>query len=666
MSAMFLKTLLFLFLLHREVADSCGGTDGFTFNGFRCRNIDPDGIASITSNGLLVVTNNTFESRGHAFYPIPLRFKESPNGTVFSFSTTFIFAFISELPDLSGDGMAFLVSPNKDFSRALGNQYLGLFNSSNLGNSTNHVLAIELDTIRNPEFQDIDDNHVGININDMKSDESQTAGYCLNDTGSFQNLSLSSGQTMQVWVDYDSHEMLLNVTLASFPMAKPHRPLLSAVVNLTSVLLETMYVGFSASAGPFLTSHYVLGWSFKMNGVAQALNSSLLPSLPRAKSNHKFKVSRIGLPMASATLVLTVVGIVVFILRRRTKYSELLDDWELEYGPHRFSYKDLFKAAKGFRDTELLGRGGFGRVYKGVLRSSRSEVAIKRVSHGSRQGMREFIAEIVSLGRLRHRNLVQLLGYCRRQGELLLVYDYMPNGSLEKFLHDQAMPTLDWATRFRIIKGVASGLLYLHEDWEQVVIHRDIKASNVLLDNELIGRLGDFGLARLYDHGTDPQTTHVVGTMGYLAPELARTGKATTITDVFAFGVFLLEVACGRTPVDPTADEEKLILSDWVLKNWQKGSILETTDPRLEEEYDVEEVELVLQLGLLCSHPLPTERPSMRQVVRYLEGHAPLPELSPTYLSFSAFVRLRNDGVDDRFMSNTSPEATASVLSGGR
>ncbi|XP_064981162.1 L-type lectin-domain containing receptor kinase SIT2-like isoform X2 [Musa acuminata AAA Group] len=650
MSAMFLKTLLFLFLLHREVADSCGGTDGFTFNGFGCRNIDPDGIASITSNGLLVVTNNTFESRGHAFYPTPLRFKESPNGTVFSFSTTFVFAFISELPDLSGDGMAFLVSPNKDFSRALGNQYLGLFNSSNLGNSTNHVLAIELDTIRNPEFQDIDDNHVGININDMKSDESQTAGYCLNDTGSFQNLSLSSGQTMQVWVDYDSHEMLLNVTLASFPMAKPHRPLLSAVVNLTSVLLETMYVGFSASAGPFLTSHYVLGWSFKMNGVAQALNSSLLPSLPRAKSNHKLKVLLIELLLAPVTVVLIIVGIVVFILRR-TKYSELLEDWELEYGPHRFSYKDLFKATKGFRDKELLGMGGFGRVYKGVLPSSRSEVAVKRVSHGSRQGMREFIAEIVSLGRLRHRNLVQLLGYCRRQGELLLVYDYMPNGSLEKFLHDQAMPTLDWATRFRIIKGVASGLLYLHEDWEQVVIHRDIKASNVLLDNELIGRLGDFGLARLYDHGTDPQTTHVVGTMGYLAPELARTGKATTITDVFAFGVFLLEVACGRTPVDPTADEEKLILSDWVLKNWQKGSIVETTDPRLEEEYDVEEVELVLQLGLLCSHPLPTERPSMRQVVRYLEGHAPLPELSPTYLSFSAFVRLRNDGVDDRIIA---------------
>ncbi|XP_065023507.1 L-type lectin-domain containing receptor kinase SIT2-like [Musa acuminata AAA Group] len=650
MSAMFLKTLLFLFLLHRAVADSCGGNDGFTFNGFRCHNIAPDGIASITSDGLLVVTNNTIQSMGHAFYRTPLRFRDSPNGTVFSFSTTFVFAFISELADLGGDGMTFLVSPTKDFSGALGNQYLGLFNSSSRGNSTNHVLAIELDTIGNPEFQDIDDNHVGININDMKSNESRTAGYYLNDTGSIENLSLSSGQTMQVWVDYDSHEMLLNVTLASIPMAKPHRPLLSAVVNLSSVLLETMYVGFSSSTGPWLTSHYVLGWSFKMNGVAQALDFSLLPSLPRAKSNHKLKVLLIGLPLASAGLAV----IIVSIVRWRIKHAEVLEDWELEYGPHRFSYRDLFVATKGFKDKELLGIGGFGKVYKGALQTSKSEIAVKRVSHESSQGMREFIAEIVSLGRLRHRNLVQLLGYCRRKGELLLVYDYMPNGSLDKFLYGQDKPTLDWATRFRIIKGVASGLLYLHEDWEQVVIHRDIKASNVLLDHELNGRLGDFGLARLYDHGTDPHTTRIVGTMGYLAPELVRTGKATTITDVFAFGVFLLEVACGRRPVDSVASGEELILLDWVVENWRQGSILATRDPRLGQEYVVEEMELVLKLGFLCTHPLPAGRPSMRQVVEYLEGEAALSELSPTYLSFSVLAMLNNEGFDDYIMSYPS------------
>jgi serine/threonine protein kinase len=144
----------------------------------------------------------------------------------------------------------------------------------------------------------------------------------------------------------------------------------------------------------------------------------------------------------------------------------VLEDWELDYGPHRFKFKDLYIATKGFKDKELLGSGGFGRVYRGVLSTSKLEIAVKRVSHESRQGMREFIAEIVSIGRLRHRNLVQLLGYCRRKGELLLVYDYMPNGSLDKYLYDQPKVTLNWSQRFRVIKGVALGLVYLHEEWE--------------------------------------------------------------------------------------------------------------------------------------------------------------------------------------------------------
>ncbi|KAJ6800440.1 L-type lectin-domain containing receptor kinase IV.2-like [Iris pallida] len=254
---------------------------------------------------------------------------------------------------------------------------------------------------------------------------------------------------------------------------------------------------------------------------------------------------------------------------------------EQEYGPHRFSYKELFRATKGFKDKTLLGSGGFGRVYQGVLPSTNVEVAVKRVSHESRQGIKEFVAEIVSIGQLRHRNVVQLLGYCRRKGELLLVYDYMPNGSLDSFLYHETRPALSWAQRFRIIKGVAAGLLYLHQDWEQIVVHRDIKASNVLLDSELNGRLGDFGLARLYDHGTDAHTTHIMGTMGYLAPELAKTGKATTKTDVFAFGAFLLEVACGRRPVDPSAEGQQVLLLDCVLENWKRGTLLATGDPRL-------------------------------------------------------------------------------------
>ena len=176
---------------------------------------------------------------------------------------------------------------------------------------------------------------------------------------------------------------------------------------------------------------------------------------------------------------------------RKHKHAE----WEIELRPPSFKYKDLVAATNGFKDKMLLGSGGFGRVYKGVMPLSKQVVAIKRVSPESKQGMKEFVAEIAILGRVRHRNLVQLLGYCRYKKELLLIYDYMPNGSLADYLYNQGRSSLDWDRRFRIIKGIASGLFYLHEDWEQVVIHRDIKTSNVLLDTEMSGRLGDFGLA---------------------------------------------------------------------------------------------------------------------------------------------------------------------------
>ncbi|XP_073014176.1 L-type lectin-domain containing receptor kinase SIT2-like [Typha latifolia] len=664
---MLLKTLAFFFLnlLLLNLAVSAS-EDGFIYNGFPGANLELDGAASITSNGLLELTDKTNRTSGHFFYPFPLNFRNSSDGKTFSFSTTFAFAILSEYLDLSGHGMAFLISPTTDLSNALPSQYLGLFNTNNNGNPTNDVFAVELDTIYSPEFRDIDDNHVGIDINSLISINSHTAGYYAADTGLFNNLTLISGKAMQVWVDYDGEKMQVNVTLSPLGIPKPGKPLLSSTVNLSTALLETMYVGFSSSTGTILTAHYVLGWSFKMNGIAQQFDYSKLPSLPRTrpKGRSKAKALGISLPLAAFSFALLIVAAVFFVAGRRIKFLELLEDWEVEYGPHRFLYKDLFRATNGFKDNELLGRGGFGRVYKGVLPTSKMEVAVKRVSHESRQGMKEFVAEIVSLGRLRHRNLVQLLGYCRRKGELLLVYDFMPNGSLDKYLHDSSKPTLDWDSRFQIIKGVASGILYLHEEWEQVVIHRDVKASNVLLDSEMNGRLGDFGLARLCDHGTDPQTTHVAGTMGYLAPELARTGKATTLTDVFAFGAFILEVACGRRPVELSAQDEH-VLVDWVVENWHRGSILNTLDSRLGQVYMLNEAEMVLNLGLLCSHPLPAARPSMRQVMQYLDGDVRVPELSPTYMSFSALALLQHEGFDDRLMSYPSV-STVSVLSGGR
>ncbi|XP_044491981.1 L-type lectin-domain containing receptor kinase IV.1-like [Mangifera indica] len=670
--------MLFKFAILVSLLTSLAAGDetlGFVYNGFQSANLSLDGVAEFTSNGLLRLTNDTGMQKGHAFYPNPISFKNSSNGSAFSFSTTFVFGIHpSQEPTINGHGIALVVAPTRGLPDARGSQYLGLFNEQNRGNDSNHVFAVELDIIQNIEFSDINNNHVGIDINDLRSVTSAPAGYHENRTGEFKNLTLISGERMQVWVEYNGDYKQINVTLAPFNSGKPSTPLLSLPHDLSPVFNKAMYVGFSSSTGPLLTSHYVLGWSFKMNGQAEELALSQLPKLPRIGPKPKSKFLTIGFPVIFVSLTLAAVSGVVYVIRRRRKFAEVLEDWELEYGPQRFKYKDLYIATKGFREKELLGAGGFGRVYRGVLPKSKLEIAVKRISHESRQGMREFIAEIVSIGHLRHRNLVQLLGYCRRKGELLLVYDYMCNGSLDKYLYDQPEVTLNWRQRFRVIKGVALGLFYLHEGWEKVVIHRDVKASNVLLDAQLNARLGDFGLARLYDHGTDPRTTHIVGTVGYLAPEHTRTGKATRSTDVFSFGAFLLEVACGKRPIKPRPQSDDVdVLVDWVFNCWCKGEILEARDPNLGTDYATEELELVLKLGLMCSHTEPRARPSMRQVMQYLEKDVPLPELSSLGISARGLIFSYGEGLDNFAMSY--PPSTGltgfssiagSVLSDGR
>ncbi|KAF2303208.1 hypothetical protein GH714_014576 [Hevea brasiliensis] len=615
----------------------------FRYNGFRSANLSLDGIAEITSSGLLRLTNDTKQEKGHAFFPNPITFKNT-NGSVFTFSTAFVFAIVPELAGISGHGIAFVIAPTKGLRGSLPSQYLGLFNKTNNGNDTNHVFAVELDTIYSSEFDDINDNHVGIDINGLTSEESAPAGYHTNSSGRLANLTLASSQPMQIWVEYDGTQKQLNITLAAINMGKPSIPLLSVALDLSPYLLDTMYVGFSSSTGSVLTSHYVLGWSYNMNGQAQVLDLAQLPKLPRIGPKERSKFLTIGVPTISVSVVFIVISGLVYFIRRKRKFAEVLEDWERDYGPHRFKYKDLYIATKGFRDKELLGSGGFGRVYRGVLPSSKIEIAVKKVSHETRQGMKVFVAEIVSIGRLRHRNLVTLLGYCRRKGELLLVYDCMPNGSLDKYLMGTSCDS------------------------------QRCQGCNVLLDGELNGRLGDFGLARLYDHGTD-QTTHVVGTLGYLAPEHTRTGKATTKTDVYAFGAFLLEVACGRRPIERREQAEDAILLDWVFSFWVKGEIIEARDQNLGPDYIPEEVELVLKLGLLCSHSVPEVRPSMRQVLQFLDRDIPLPELSSLGLSASGLTFAHPEGFSDYAMSypssmnmafSHSSSVAESLLSGGR
>uniref|UniRef100_A0ACD5TCC6 Uncharacterized protein n=1 Tax=Avena sativa TaxID=4498 RepID=A0ACD5TCC6_AVESA len=625
--------LLFFILPH--LSELAAGQDQFVYSGFTRDDLTLDGVATITPDGLLELTNGTFRLKGHAFHPTPFQFGNTPNG---SFAASYLFAIYCVQSHICGHGLAFLVAASNNFSDTMPTQYLGLINDHNNGYATNRFFAVELDTNWNDEFKDIDNNHLGIDINGLESIKSSSAGY-YDHNGNFQNLTLASYQVMQVWVEYDGDSKQIDVSLAPIHMAKPIKPLLSTTYNLSKVLTDMVYVGFSASTGSFISRQYVLGWSFGINMPAPAIDITKLPKLPREGPKPRSKVLEIVLPIFTAACVLVIGITAILLVRRRLRYVELRENWETEFGPHRFSYKDLFHATQGFKSKNLLGVGGFGRVYKGVLPRSKVEIAVKRISHDSKQGMKEFVAEVVSIGHLQHRNLVQLHGYCRRKAELLLVYEYMSNGSLDKYLYDQDnKPTLTWAQRYRIIKGIASGLLYLHQEWEKVVLHRDIKPSNVLLDDELNGRLGDFGLARLYDHKTGPQTTHVVGTIGYLAPELARTNKATPLSDVFSFGMFVLEVTCGRKPVEGN----QLMLVEWVLHHWHRGFLTDAVDTKLQGAYNVDEACLALKLGLLSSHPLINLRPNMRQIMQYLNGDMAPPNLNPTHMSFNGISLMQN------------------------
>ncbi|KAE8806488.1 Lectin-domain containing receptor kinase A4.3 [Hordeum vulgare] len=666
--ASFLPPLLLLPLFGLAVATFAAGDDRFIFSGFTQSSLALDGSVVVTQGGLLDMSNGTNNVKSHALYPAPLHFRNSSDGKVQSFSAAIVFCIVGAYPGVSANGMAFFIAPSKNFSDALLTQYFGILKPNNNDN----LFVIEIDTFQNPDIQDINDNHIGIDINSALSLQSHAAGFYEDSNGAFNNLTLNAQIELQLWVDYEEEGTRINVTLAPLHVGKPSRPLLSATYDLSTVLTDTAYIGFSSTAEIMNTRHYVLGWSFGMNRqAAPSIDISKLPKVPRLRQKAQSKLLAIILPIATAALIISIGTVVILTVRRRRRYMEVREDWESEFGPNRFSYKDLFHATQGFKSMNLVGAGGFGEVYKGVLKLSKKEIAVKRMSHESRQGMKEFITEVVSIGKLRHRNLVQLLGYCRRKGELMLVYDYMSNGSLDRLIHHQedGKPTLHWAQRFQVIKGIATGLLYLHEKWEKVVVHRDIKASNVLLDDEMNGRLGDFGLARLYDHGADPQSTHMVGTMGYLAPELVRTGKASPRTDVYAFGMFLLEVTCGQKPMKQDAEGNQVFLVDWVLEHWNNRMLSKTVDARLQGDYGVDEACLVQKIGLLCLHPFPGSRPSMREVVQYLDGETPLPELKTTQLSVDMQGLMQDNGFSTTVMSYPqlmSSFGAVSDLSGGR
>ncbi|XP_047977881.1 probable L-type lectin-domain containing receptor kinase VI.1 [Salvia hispanica] len=631
----------------------------FTFHGFNQDDlyIDEATVINPSNNSPAMLTDSDPNAIGHAFFPHPIPIFNSTLTRFNSFSTQFVFQINPS--NEGGYGLAFTLSASRGFPGARPGHLMGVFNDSNRNtSSTNHIFMVEFDTVKGfDEDIDSDGNHVGINLNGMNSSYYKVT-----------EIYLQKAKPIRAWIDYEAISKQINVTIARVNDPKPE-PLMSVTHDLSDVLSENMYAGFSAATGgDKWSSHYILGWSFRLNGPADHLNSSLLPTVA-ANSGSNSELRNALLAAISAVLIISVASLIGIVMYRRSSRFEDLEKWELDC-PHRFRYRELHAATKGFRESEMIGRGGFGAVYRGVLASSGVEVAVKRITtNNPLQGMREFAAEIESLGKLRHKNLVHLQGWCKRKNDLLLVYDYLPNGSLDSLLYnpDPGFPVvLSWEQRFSIVKGIASGLLYLHEDWDQVVIHRDVKSSNVLLDADMSPRLGDFGLARLYDHGKNSHTTHVVGTIGYIAPELTHTGKASTSTDVFAYGILLLEIACGRAAVAYEA-HRNAILVDWVVECMQMGNVFDAVDARM--EYVVEEMEMVLGLGLLCSHPRKEMRPTMRQVVRYLNGDEVMPLLESLSLEGSRRVdeitaRLLQLGLVDRVLRYSSDSVNLGVSVG--
>ncbi|KAL2653857.1 hypothetical protein R1flu_021985 [Riccia fluitans] len=615
-------------------------------------------------------------AKGIALYSEALHIIDPASRKAASFSTSFNFRVtpLGMNNGNAGDGFAFVLLASNTWIGSPG-AYMGVYNESSGGEQGPKTLAVEFDTFKNYEVDDLNGNHVGI---DLESIYSKVVANAF-DVG----VIFRDGQPTYAWIDYNDTTKALEVRISGSGW-RPYDPILKYQTDLFDVLEETMWVGFAAANGWGVSLYTVKDWSFTSYGLP---TGTLTPS-PKDSTNGSatgggknlinFLALSIGIPailILSAVIVLSgVKGRNLLNLRKAVRNTAEHERMLEEMGslPNTYSYKQLSAATGGFSEKSKLGQGGFGSVYRGLLPLTGVSVAIKRVSENSSQGRREFMAEVSIITQIRHRNIVQLLGWCSNEGKLLLVYELMPNGSLDKALfaplqpsdpdsgaEEESMHLLTWSQRYKIVHGLAAALDYLHEGSTQQVIHRDVKSSNVMLDKEFNAKLGDFGLARMVDHQKTAATTQMAGTYGYIAPEAPFQGKFTVKTDVYAFGAVALEIACGRLAFDTTLPRERMTLVDWVWSRLSQGELLTVVDSRLGGAYDESEITLILLLGLICSHPDPNSRPSMRQVIEILSGNVPMipvPASKPAPMYSSDIPKIQFEAL----LKTTSGMATSS------
>lgn len=599
------------------------------------------------NNGTIKLTRELSvptSTAGKALYGKSVKFRHPETTSPASFTTYFSFSVTNLNPSSIGGGLAFVISPDEEYIGSSGG-YLGLTEETGSGSG---FVAVEFDTLMDVQFKDVNGNHVGLDLNTVVS-------AAVADLGNV-DIDLKSGNAVNSWINYDGSGRVLTVYV-SYSNVKPKSPILSVPLDLDRYVSDSMFVGFSGSTQGSTEIHSIDWWSFsssfESSGSPPPMSNSPPPSSPasivpsvstvrrktadpssscRNKLCKKSPAAVAGVVTAGAFFLALFAGVIIWVYSKKIKYNRKSETFasEIIKSPREFTYKELKLATDCFSSSRVIGNGAFGTVYKGILQDSGEIIAIKRCSHIS-QGNTEFLSELSLIGTLRHRNLLRLQGYCREKGEILLIYDLMPNGSLDKALYESPT-TLPWPHRKKILLGVASALAYLHQECENQIIHRDVKTSNIMLDANFNPKLGDFGLARQTEHDKSPDATAAAGTMGYLAPEYLLTGRATEQTDVFSYGAVVLEVCTGRRPITrPEPEPEpglkpglRSSLVDWVWGLYREGNLLTAVDDRL-SEFNQEEMNRVLMVGLACSQPDPVTRPTMRSVVQILVGEADVP-----------------------------------------
>ncbi|KAG5612224.1 hypothetical protein H5410_023505 [Solanum commersonii] len=576
---------------------------------------------------------------GRAFYTYPVRFLDSLTNNTASFLCTFSFTILPTPSCPFGDGMAFLVTSDVD-SLSISDGYMGLPNPD----SEDSFLAVEFNA---------NDNRIGVDTKEIRS----LASTNVDSAG----IDLKSGKEMAGRIEYKDSEKMIRVWIGYELQIRPPNPVLSTRIDVSNQLKEFMRIGFTAKGSAVYS---ISRWRFRTFGlISSPISSSwdqsdegnCLMCFPEEEigghisdshhsSSSSGSKSLLKLTYGGLAAIVTLVGCalsVVFVLALRRKKRDRVGETnernmcrlQGNRVPQRLSLSEIKSATECFNHERIIGEGASAVVYEGEI-PSRGSVAVKRFVQGSRLGPSHipFNTEFASMvGCLRHKNLIQLQGWCCERNELVLVYEFMPNGSLDKILHERSHLTkfLTWERRLNIVIGVSSALMYLHEECENHIIHRDVKSCNIMLDAEFNAKLGDFGLAEVFDNSKTRDATVPAGTMGYFAPEYVYTGIPTVKTDVYSFGVVVLEVASGRKPID----EGGGLITDWVWDLWEKGRITEAADPKLMGRFQKNEMDRMLIVGLSCVHPDHEKRPRMREVFRMLKDEAPLlilPPMKPT------------------------------------